>query len=297
MKTNSLTIQKINPNFGLEVRHFDINNDQHTSQLKTLLDDYLVVVLKETPITRPQQIHLASLFGDVTLAHPVVPGNVEFPEVLEIDGAKGGKNAKWHTDVSFLEKPHALSILTGDQIPDAGGDTLWCDLRTSYDKINPHLKPFLNTLEAVHKVTPLAYWGEPFDYLISSEENKKLYENSLTLCSAIHPVVRIHPRTLKPAFFVNPGFTSHILDINPIENEHILKLIYEHTIQPEFVLHHRWHKNDVVIWDNICTAHYAVNNYGISERKMRRVTVKGEVPFGYNDIQSRKTTDPLMMIR
>jgi hypothetical protein len=30
---------------------------------------------------------------------------------------------------------------------------------------------------------------------------------------------------------------------------------------------------------------------------MRRVTIKGDVPFGYNNIKSRKTEDPLKIIR
>jgi hypothetical protein len=30
---------------------------------------------------------------------------------------------------------------------------------------------------------------------------------------------------------------------------------------------------------------------------MRRVTIKGEIPFGYNNIISKKTEDPLKIIR
>jgi taurine dioxygenase len=63
--------------------------------------------------------------------------------------------------------------------------------------------------------------------------------------------------------------------------------------QPEFVLRHKWEPNDIVIWDNISTAHYAVNDYGSCERKLRRVTVEGDKPFGYNGLKSRITQDPL----
>ena len=31
----------------------------------------------------------------------------EHPEILELDGAKGGRNARWHTDVTFVRTPPA----------------------------------------------------------------------------------------------------------------------------------------------------------------------------------------------
>lgn len=297
MNNNNFIIKKKVGYFGIELFNFNIKNKDHTDILQELLDEYLVVIIKETPISYEEQIELAKIFGEPTLAHPVFPGNKSYPEILEINGSKGGKNAKWHTDVSFLENPHSVSILVADEIPEVGGDTLWCDLRTSYEKISNEIKYFLNILEAVHKVTPLAYWGEPFDYLYSMEEIINLYEDSKKIIPVIHPVVRIHPRTNKPSFFVNPGFTSHISNLTKIESDNILNLIYEHMTQPEFILRHKWNKNDIVIWDNICTAHYAVNDYRFSNRKMRRVTIKGEIPFGYNNIISKKTEDPLKIIR
>lgn len=283
--------------FGIEIYNFNIKNVNHVQLLKELLDEYLVIIIKGNNISYEEQIELAKSFGETTLAHPVVTSKTSYAEILEVDGAKGGKNAKWHTDVTFLENPHAISILVANEVPEAGGNTLWADLRSAYEKINDQLKPFLNKLEAVHKITPLAYWGEPSDSSLSKEEIIKLYENAQKFIPVIHPVVRIHPRTLRPSFFVNPGFTSHILNLSPIEGDHILKLIYDHFSQPEFILHHKWEKNDIVIWDNICTAHYAINDYGLKERKMRRVTVKGDIPFGFNNIKSKIADDLLKYVK
>jgi taurine dioxygenase len=141
---HDLIIKKKVGYFGIEIYNFDINSEEHKGILQELLDDYLVIIIKNTFLSYKEQVKLATIFGEPTLAHPVVVGNEYFPQILEIDGAKGGKNAKWHTDVSFLENPHSVSILTGDEIPDVGGDTLWCDLRTSYEKITNNLKEFLN---------------------------------------------------------------------------------------------------------------------------------------------------------
>jgi len=294
---NNLQIKEKVGCFGVDIYNFDIKNIDHIMMLKKLLDKYLVIIIKNTYITYEEQIELGKIFGELTLAHPVVRGNKDFPEILEIDGSKRGKNAKWHTDVSFLENPHSISILIGDEIPDTGGDTLWVDLRTAYEKISDSLKIFLSSLEAVHKITPLAYWGEPFDYLFQDEEIINLYKESNKNIPVIHPVIRIHPRTLKPNFFVNQGFTSHILNLSSIESDNILKLLYEHITQPEFTLRHKWQKNDIVIWDNCCTSHYAVNDYEQLTRKMRRITIKGDIPFGYNNIKSRTTKDLIKIVR
>ena len=39
-----------------------------------------------------------------------------------------------------------------------------------------------------------------------------------------------------------------------------------------------WRVGDVVMWDNRCTMHYAVHDYGESDRVLNRITMKGEVP-------------------
>ena len=48
------------------------------------------------------------------------PGHPDFPEILEQDGAKGGRNARWHTDVTFVATPPAASVLVNDVTPDVG---------------------------------------------------------------------------------------------------------------------------------------------------------------------------------
>ena len=37
-------------------------------------------------------------------------------------------------------------------------------------------------------------------------------------------------------------------------------------------------EGDVAIWDNRCTMHYALKDYGDDYRAMHRLTIKGEVP-------------------
>jgi taurine dioxygenase len=60
---------------------------------------------------------------------------------------------------------------------------------------------------------------------------------------------------------------------------------------------HRWRPGDVVLWDNRATMHYAVDDYGTVTRRMRRVTVRGDLPVGLDGRRSHVVTDPLLVVR
>ena len=74
-------------------------------------------------------------------------------------------------------------------------------------------------------------------------------------------------------------------------------MLYDHMTQPDFELRHRWRPCYVVIWDNRANMHYAVDDYGTTERRVRRVTIRGGHPVGPTGVESRVVDDPLLTIR
>lgn len=50
--------------------------------------------------------------------------------------------------------------------------------------------------------------------------------------------------------------------------------------RPDHVLRWRWSPDELVLFDNRITQHYAVDNYDRLPRRLRRVTVAGDVPLG-----------------
>jgi taurine dioxygenase len=283
--------------FGAELSAGRLDDEADVAALADLLAEHLVLVMRGQRLDHAGQVRLARALGEPTPAHPVVPGHPDHPEILELDGAQGGRNARWHTDVTFVAEPPAASVLVADHTPASGGDTLWADMRTAHTMLSPAISGLISDLEAVHRISPLAYWGEPFDTALSREDAVELFERSRSVPPVIHPVVRIHPVTGRPSLFVNPGFTSHVVGMSRIESEHLLSMLYEHATQPEFVLRHRWQTGDVVIWDNRATMHYAADDYGTAERRMRRVTVRGDHPLGRSGTASRVVDDPLLAVR
>lgn len=293
----TLTTTHITGAFGLEITGAKITDSADLSSVVGLLEQHRVLVLRDQHLTHAEQVRLGRVFGELTPAHPVVPGHPDFPEILQLDAAAGGRNARWHTDVTFVRTPPAISVLCADVLPDFGGDTLWADTHTAYLRLADPLRRAVDELEAVHRISPLAYWGEPFDTALGRDDAQQLYDDALKVPPVIHPVVRVHPTTGRKNLFVNPGFTTHVVGLSRIESEGLLALLYEHMFQPEFVLRHRWRPGDVLIWDNRTTAHYATDDYGDTPRKMRRVTVRGTAPVGPTGVESRVADDPLVAVR
>ena len=56
------------------------------------------------------------------------------------------------------------------------------------------------------------------------------------------------------------------------------EFLFEHATQPAFIYRHQWRVHDLVFWDNRCTIHHAIRDYGDAARHMHRTTICGDVP-------------------
>lgn len=62
------------------------------------------------------------------------------------------------------------------------------------------------------------------------------------------------------------------------ESRPLLEWLFAHSSKYEFTYRHVWRPNDLVIWDNRCTLHYAIHDHGDAPRVMHRTTVVGDSP-------------------
>src|SRR5262249_27397115 len=94
------------------------------------------------------------------------------------------------------------------------------------------------------------------------------------------PVVRVHPESGRKALYLTEKIKQFV-GFTPDESKPLLDFLCRHATRPQFVYRHRWLKDDLVMWDNRCTMHIAVNDYDHSQtRHMERTTVLG-TPSGY----------------
>ena len=101
--------------------------------------------------------------------------------------------------------------------------------------------------------------------------------------SAFHPIVRRHPETGRDALFLGkPGSAvTHFEHMSVEESLPLLTFLYEQSVEPDRVYRYQFRDGDVVMWDNRCTVHYAVHDYGdTAVRELHRISVQGDKPLG-----------------
>lgn len=286
---NLLDVRPLSGTIGAEIRGVDLRRDLDTptvEALYTLLLRHKVIFFPGQHVNPEQHKAFAGLFGEVTPAHPVIPGLDGIPEVFEIDYSKSrelyatyGEVARrrgldWHTDVTFVERPPKGSILNAVVIPQAGGDTQWSNQVAAYEGLSPALQHFLDGLTAVHD------GRAQFGQILDKREGGGEWEGEAfdALVPVEHPVVITHPETGERALFVNPGFTSHIAQLDRAESDHLLAYLYRHSVRPEYTVRYHWRTGDLGFWDNRVTQHSVVGDFGDHHRVIQRVTLRGEKP-------------------
>jgi taurine dioxygenase len=250
--------------------------DRATAQaLQQALLDNLLLCVRDQHL-KPTEFRDAMLmFGEPLLpfeedVHPEVREiNIISHEVKEKTGRPSGAN--WHTDQSFRAKPSALTMLYGVEIPDTGGDTQFTNMYAAYDDLSEERKRLLEGMKVVHRYRSTRK-GTSARALLPEEE--------ATLPEVLHPIVRTHPETGRKALYLNRNRMDRIPGMAYSDSETLLDELVAHATQEKFQYRHKWHKNDIVIWDNRCTMHKANGDYALGARRvMHRMTTIGTVPL------------------
>ena len=299
--TSTLDIRPLAGHIGAEIHGVDLTQPLQESivaEIRATLLKWKVIFFREQHLTQEQHLAFGRQFGSVTPAHPTLPAAFpDFPEILLLDNqqmmkqekaAKGGGatqeagkssgpalaiESRWHTDVTFVPNPPMGSILRGLVVPSYGGDTQWTNLVVAYETLSEPLRRLCDELHAVHhNFLPISR-GE-----LGGELKKQFQSQDLR---SVHPVVRVHPETGEKALFVNPNFTSHILELSRAEGNHLLALLYQHLATPGFTCRFRWEAGSIAFWDNRATCHMVPTDVPPgAHRSMQRITIAGDVPVG-----------------
>ena len=275
------TINSLSPVLGAEVVGLDlsspISDAEFTELNQAWLDHNGVLVIRDQTLTPDEHIAFSKRLGELEV-HVVGQFLLDgYPEIYRVstkvddDGRPMGNPESgryWHSDLSYLERPSKASLLYALELPPSGGDTMLASMYAAYDSLSPTMKGMLDGLTAVHD---LGHVGRLFS---TGGPNQ---EQTAKTPPVEHPIVRTHPETGRKALFVNPGFTTHIVQLARSESGALLEFLFAHATKPEFVYRHRWRLNDLLVWDNRCTVHHAVHDFhGTGHRHMHRTTVLGE---------------------
>ncbi|MFF2774123.1 TauD/TfdA dioxygenase family protein [Streptomyces sp. NPDC058052] len=277
--TTTLTLQKLGGRLGAVLSGVRLGGDLDPETVAgiraALLAHKVVFFHGQDHLDEEAHEAFGRLLG-TPVAHPTVPsadGRYSFP----IDSDYGGRANQWHTDVTFVPAYPAFSVLRAVVVPPYGGNTLWANTATAYAHLPEPLRRLADGLRAVH--------SNAYDYAALRPDAvpeqlarfRDVFASTTFLTE--HPVVRVHPETGERTLLLG-NFVQRISGLTGADSRALVALLQAHVERPENTVRWQWQAGDVAIWDNRATQHYGVDDSDDHDRKLRRVTIDGDVPVG-----------------
>ena len=258
---------------GAEITGVDLRGIDHAgaAAIRKALLEHVVLAFPGQPLSPAEFVAFAARFGELDTfntrprnRHPDYPEiyvGQNKPAVVEGKQQRRSSPAnEWHSDYSSSRRPSTMTFLLAQEMPEIGGDTMFANLYMAYETLSPKLKEILEPLAAVHDVTLGAGYGsqDPAQQAIDRERNPPV----------VHSVIQSHPETGRKFLFVAERIRQFV-GLTEEETRPLLRFLLAHATRYEFIYRHRWTVNDLVMWDDRCSLHYAVKDY--DRDQLRRV--------------------------
>jgi alpha-ketoglutarate-dependent 2,4-dichlorophenoxyacetate dioxygenase len=272
---------------GVDVRSLD---DAGIDEIRSLMDRFAVLVVRDQPFEDAEQVAFARRLGEgeivTVIGRSVIDKNPRLrePGITDISNLDENEriierhdrrrmyslgNRLWHTDSSFQDPVARYSMLSAKEVPSAGGETEYADMRAAYDAFPDALKVEIAGLRAFHSII---YSRSTIGFTDFSDEERAKFPG------AEHPLVRTHPGSGRTSVYI-ASHASHVSGWPVPEGRILLRELMALATLPQFVYRHTWRVGDFVIWDNRCTMHRGLPFDETTQRRdLRRVTTVDAAP-------------------
>lgn len=278
-------VHQLGGQLGARIDGVHLGDDLTAEQVATiraaLLTHKVVFLRDQHDLDDGAHARFAERLGPLTTAHPTV--NTGSARVLRVTANRGMAANSWHTDVTFVDRVPAISVLRAVTLPPYGGTTVWANTAAAYASLPTPLQALADGLWAVHT--------NSYDYAQLDEEHDQPDANysrddfTSTVFETRHPVVRVHPETGERSLVLG-NFVKRIEGLTSAESHQVFHLLQNRITRLENTLRWSWQPGDVALWDNRATQHYAVADFDEHPREMRRITVAGDVPVSVDGERS-----------
>ena len=282
----TLHAQPLHPLFAGELSGVDMHalDERGIDELRALMDRYAALVIREQPFTDDEQAAFATRLGGGELVtkvgRSVIDPNKRLKHEALTDISNLDENDRimdradrrrmyslgnrlWHSDSSFQSPPARYSMLSAKEVPSAGGETEYADMRAAYDAFPDALKTQIEDLRAFHSII---YSRSTIGFTEFSDAERAQFPG------AEQPLVRVHPGSRRKSVYV-ASHASHVIGWPVPDGRILLRELLALATLPQFVYRHAWRVSDFVIWDNRCTMHRGLAFDETRERRdLRRVT-------------------------
>lgn len=285
-----LVVKPIAGALGAEIEGVDLSgplDPQTIAEIRTAFFNHSVICLRAQTMKPDTLSEFAAHFGPLT-RHPFIktlPGNPFVAPIIRDADAGSSINfgGQWHCDVAFNESPPLGSMLYAVEIPPYGGDTMFANLYLAYDTLSSGMRELADRLILIHSAAggydPDRGAKDPAKSLIAqkgmqfeiTDDPKREME---------HPLVQIHPETGRKLLWITGPYSMRFKDMTEDESKPLLDFFQKHVSQPAFTCRFRWETGTLLLWDNRCVQHFAINDYQGYRRVMHRVQIGGGRPFG-----------------
>lgn len=266
---------------GAEIRGVDLGNVSESCghRISDLLDEYLVLRLRNQELTDPQLIRFSQMLGELDPPGPNPygePFHKQHPELNIISNVmEGGKpkgnlgygEAVWHADMTYIDTPPRAAVLYGLEVPEGQGDTYFANMYLAYDALSEEMKRTIDGKIAIHDASHN-----------SAGMLRKGYDEvtDVTKTPGAHqPLVRTDPKSGRKALFLGRRPRSYIVGMDVAESEELLDRLWDHATRPEFTWAQKWKRHDVLMWNNLAVLHRRDAFDPDVRRIMHRAQIKG----------------------
>ena len=281
----SITFRQLHQHFFAEASPVDLRqvHDEATlAEIRAGMDRYAVLLFRDQSFTDEDQLDFAQRFDGelhtktgISALRPSRLGNEALTDISNVD-EDGGiirsddrrrmyalGNRLWHSDSSFQNPPARYSMLSAKEVPAAGGETEYADMRAAYDAFPDALKVQIEHLRAFHSII---YSRSTIGFTEFSDGERAKFPG------AEQPLVRVHPGSHRKSVYV-ASHAEHIVGWPVPDGRLLLRELLALATLPQFVYRHTWRVGDFVIWDNRCTMHRGLPFDETTQRRdLRRVT-------------------------
>ncbi len=245
--TSRFEARPASPLIGAEITGVDLTQPvgEDTAQaLREAFYTYKVLVFRGQDLSPRQHVEAVRIF-DEPFDHPLwVHRHPDSRLVYTFDLEKAGRAAHWHVGGTWRTPPFGIESLTYQVVPEIGGHTLWADLQAAYDGLSEPVRELLESVSGV-------YGADPGDGTYDRVRGTETVE---------HPVVRAHRHTGRKGLFLSEGI-QRLSGVTEAEGRALLPFLLAHASSPDYTVSFGWKPGDFVLWDNLATWHYAVNDY------------------------------------
>jgi taurine dioxygenase len=214
---------------------------------------YPVLVVRGQDLAPEEQLAFSRSLGELDLAPPFDVENSAldgFPEIAVVSNIKrGGKpigglgdgELAWHSDMTFVPSPPVACILHARELPPAGGDTLFLNLRAAWRGLPDQLRPRVASARIFHDRA----------YTSAGTLRKGAEEGQGTW----HKVRITDPVSGEDSLLLGRRRNSRIAGGEGQDDGGLLEALWLHADRPEFIYRHAWRPGDVLLWNNLVTMH------------------------------------------